>query len=468
MERFLELREKYGLFYFDGFEIVRGKDDITLRFDFSLPKLCTFSPAIRIITENLEIFNDPSDNIARSIVFSLGITEALSYLKAVCPRELHVKCGFLTGEQKDFFKKLYFNGLGEFFHVNNITGITQDSFIDIICEGGEGETETAEYYRESAFNSSGKNLIPVGGGKDSAVTLSLLDGFAGDNLFFTVNDQQARTDTVLRAGYPKERIVRTLRTIDKRLLELNKQGFLNGHTPFSAIVAFLSLYCAYITGSENIILSNESSANEPSDPISGVNHQYSKSYEFECDFRRYVFENITGKIDYFSLLRPYSELQIARRFASLPHFFDCFVSCNAGSKENKWCCNCPKCLFVFSILYPFLSEEEMLSIFSENLLSRADLLGDFKALVGLSPVKPFECVGTVSEIRLALSLSLKKLKAANTPVIPFLLAFFDENFVSDEIISSTYSEILSGYNSENNIPEKFIEAAGRMYAERIN
>ena len=37
-----------------------------------------------------------------------------------------------------------------------------------------------------------------------------------------------------------------------------------------------------------------------------------------------------------------------------------FKSCNVGSKSIpwNWCCDCPKCLFVYIILSPFLTKEE--------------------------------------------------------------------------------------------------------------
>ena len=113
---------------------------------------------------------------------------------------------------------------------------------------------------------------------------------------------------------------------------------INGHTPFSAIVAFLSLYCTYLIGGEYIVLSNESSANSGNIEGREVNHQYSKSYRFENDFTEYVGENLLSGIRYFSLLRPFSELQIAKQFALLPQYHKVFRSCNRGSKKNIWCC----------------------------------------------------------------------------------------------------------------------------------
>ena len=67
------------------------------------------------------------------------------------------------------------------------------------------------------------------------------------------------------------------------MLQLNSEGYINGHTPFSAIVAFSSVLTAALNGQKYITLSNENSANESTVKDSKVNHQYSKSYEFELD-----------------------------------------------------------------------------------------------------------------------------------------------------------------------------------------
>ncbi|MEG1846202.1 MAG: hypothetical protein RR239_04800, partial [Oscillospiraceae bacterium] len=245
--------------------------------------------------------------------------------------------------------------------------------------------------------------------------------------------------------------------IDKNLLRLNKEGFLNGHTPFSAIVAFLSLYSAYLIGGEYIVLSNESSANESNIEGTAVNHQYSKSYEFERDFTNYVHKNIVKDIQYFSLLRPFAEIQIAKRFSLSPWYHSIFRSCNRGSKQNIWCCKCAKCLFVYAILSPFIEREKMIEIFGSDMLNDAELLNDFDGLLGFSPVKPFECVGTVSEIQFALFLVTEQLKKEKKE-LPLLLKRFDEK-ANYNVIDKN---ILNEFNELNNVPLKFIDTVKEM------
>lgn len=159
------------------------------------------------------------------------------------------------------------------------------------------------------------------------------------------------------------------------------------------------------------MLSNESSANEGNLSGTSVNHQYSKSFAFEHDFQQYAHKNLMPDIHYFSLLRPFNELQIAKYFATLPQYHAVFRSCNVGSKRNVWCRNCAKCLFVYGILSPFLPSERLSAIFGENLLEKDGLQEIFDGLVGFSPLKPFECVGTQEELCFALALTARQYRA---------------------------------------------------------
>lgn len=452
--KFEELREKYPVFAYEDFHVSQDDRFIRLSFDFRIERLCVFAPEIKIRKTNLSFVNTFDSPTARELVFNLGLAELVSYWKAACPKTVKIRCGALTENGLAFWKKLWFRGLSEFFYVNGIQ-TEPDSFMSVECEGSAGGGDAGAYV------SRGLNLIPVGGGKDSAVTAELLRPFGGKNKFFTVNDQRARTETVLAAGYEEKDIVRTFRAIDPELLRLNREGFLNGHTPFSSVVAFLSLYCAYLIGGEYIVLSNESSANEVSVAGTAVNHQYSKSYEFERDFARYVRENALGDIRYFSLLRPFSELQIARMFSQLPQYHRTFRSCNLGGRENRWCGKCAKCLFVYCILAPFLPEKTMTDIFGADLLDDGQLAEILDGLAGFSPVKPFECVGTAAELRFALRRLARRYIGEKREMPCLLRSFWERTGKEGES-----GNLLNEYDAENDVPEKFLFAVKEMY-ERV-
>lgn len=451
-EKYLKFRETYPSFIYKAYHIDREENSVLLTFDFEIEGLCEFHPATRIRTDNLNVLNEANSETAERIVFNLGMVELISYWKAACPKKVKVECGNMSDRDIKWWKKLYFRGLSEFFYINKID-TDEEKFMEI-----EVNKDLHDHIHPEQFNCADLNLITVGGGKDSCVTTALLKNFKEKNMFFTVNDQQARTDTVLAGGYDESRIVKTYRTIDENLLNLNAKGFLNGHTPFSAIVAFLSLYCAYLIGARFIVLSNESSADETNLIGAEVNHQYSKSYEFECDFTAYVNRTIFDTIEYFSLLRPFSELQIAKMFSHFTEFHDTFRSCNRGSKKNVWCAKCAKCLFVFSILAPFMDYERLCEIFGNDILNDADLIADFEGLAGITELKPFECVGTRSEFNFAVNALIKKFEAEGRE-LPLLCKLYKEKVKNPQIDEN----LLKDYNALNNVPEEFVEAIMEMY-----
>lgn len=287
MDKYNELRNKYDTFIYDSYEIEELENTTKITYNFIVPSLTQYKPT-------LEVKKFKIDSFTKNLIFHIGLVELVSYWKATCSKNVIIKAGYINKEQIEFFKKLYFYGLGELFYTNGITP-NYDDFINIKCELKEQNIEIPKYVGNG-------NLIPIGGGKDSNVTLEIMKSDFEDNLCFIINPKQVTLSCAQTAGYSNEKIVTVKRTIDKNLIELNKQGFINGHTPFSALVAFLSYFNAYITGKKYILLSNESSANESNVDGTKINHQYSKTYEFECDFNEYTKKYFKIDIKYFSLL----------------------------------------------------------------------------------------------------------------------------------------------------------------------
>ena len=434
-DKFLEFRKKYGTFIYDHYEIINEDEYMKIKYYFNIPGLTWFYPQIKI--NKKYILNENINELyLNSLVFHIGLIELVSYFKCTCSPNVIIKAGYIDEEQIKWFKKLYFNGLGEFLYINNIS-ITEDDLMNITCTCEEEVLPKINYVGLG-------NLISVGGGKDSCVSLEILKD-EENNSCFIINPKYPSLECSRVAGYSDENVVCVDRILDRKIVELNGLGYLNGHTPFSSVVAFISYLCCYLQGKKNIVLSNESSANEATVIGTNVNHQYSKSFEFERDFDDYVNKYFGLDIHYFSLLRGISEFQIGRLFSNYKHYHSVFKSCNLGSKEStwKWCCNCPKCLFVYMILSPFLYKEELISIFGSDLYEREDLLDTFKEILGYSETKPFECVGTYSEARYAVSLLIDKLSKEN---LPFLLKYYLDNYK----LELDGTEILK-YNEENNI-----------------
>ncbi len=433
MDKYNELRNKYDTFIYDSYEIEELENTTKITYNFIVPSLTQYKPT-------LEVKKFKIDSFTKNLIFHIGLVELVSYWKATCSKNVIIKAGYINKEQIEFFKKLYFYGLGELFYTNGITP-NYDDFINIKCELEEQNIEIPNYVGNG-------NLIPIGGGKDSNVTLEIMKSDFEDNLCFIINPKQVTLSCAQTAGYSNEKIVTVKRTIDKNLIELNKQGFINGHTPFSALVAFLSYFNAYITGKKYILLSNESSANESNVDGTKINHQYSKTYEFECDFNEYTKKYFKIDIKYFSLLRPLSEYQIAMLFSNYEKYHEIFKSCNVGSKKEPWhwCCSCPKCLFVYIILSPFLYKEKLIRIFGEDLFEKEDLLDTFIELTGYGKTKPFECVGTYEEVRYAITKTISKLDKQ-----PYLLKYYKEHFELENLNKNLENK----YNRENNLNPYF-------------
>lgn len=444
MEKYLALREKYPVFTFDEYKITENDDNICVSYRFTIENLASFTPEWKFPKSKRVQINDA---VLEKLIFSLGMVELVSYWKISCAPNIIVKCGSLTPEQIQWWKKQYFYGLGEFHYTNGINA-DYDTFMEISSEGGEITGGRADAELDGA-------LIPIGGGKDSAVTIEVLKSIREKCACYIINPRGATLDTAKAANMSGDKLITVSRTLDKNMLELNKQGFLNGHTPFSAVVAFSSVITAYLTGKKYVVLSNEASANESTVEGSYVNHQYSKSFDFEKDFCDYEKQYINSGVSYFSLLRPMSEFQIAEYFAKNKAYHGIFKSCNAGSKQNIWCCNCPKCLFVYLILSPFINAKELIEIFGENLLEKQGLVSVFEQLVGVSSEKPFECVGSRDEVNTAISMTIENLKR-NDMELPLLFKHYLTLSVSEQYLGKN-NNYHNFYNEQNLLPAEFLE-----------
>lgn len=454
--KFLLYREQYKEFIYKSYEIKENQDSIEIKYEFEIPQLAKFEPKIIIQKKNIK-FKSVNNSYVKYLAFNLGMVELISYWKCVCPKTVIVKCGYLDEYQKNWFKKLYYYGLGEYRYINNID-IAEDEMMDIIVEAKKEEIEIPDIETNGA-------IIPVGGGKDSTVTLELLKKYKSDNYCLIIGSKEPSMKCAEIAGYENNKIIEVSRIIDENIKKLNSEGYLNGHTPFSAMLAFLSYLIATLTEKKYIALSNESSANESNIEGENINHQYSKSYEFEQDFNEYVKKYFSEEVKYFSMLRPINELQIAMLFSRIEQYHKIFKSCNVGSKQLPWvwCCNCPKCLFVYCILSPFLYKEKLVNIFGEDMFENKDLLNTFIELCGYGKNKPFECVGTYEEINFALSKTIIKLEKENKE-LPYMLKYYKENY---KLVDVSNNNLLKQYNIENNLPKEFENVLQNKIKEEV-
>lgn len=440
-------RLDYPTFTYQGYSYELTESGISMTFNFSIDGLSEFHPTWSI--PRINKVENIDEALIDEMVFSLGMVELVSYWKIACPPTVIIKDRQLSPEQIGWWKKLYFNGLGEFYYTNGIEE-DFDDFMTIKCEGTKAPRSLTPNARPSlAFGNKPKVMIPVGGGKDSVVSIELLRDKADVNCY--VINSRGATDATVEVGGLTDRTIYAKRTLDKNMLDLNAKGFLNGHTPFSALVAFSSIIAGYLNDLHFVALSNEGSANESTVKDSYVNHQYSKSFEFEADFRRYERDFIGSGVFYFSFLRPLSELQIAMLFSRFKKYHGIFKSCNVGSKQDIWCGHCPKCLFVYIILSPFLKLEELDAIFGKRLFEDETLMEDFDKLCGILPEKPFECVGSRDEVNAAITESISRYAEAQLP-LPALLMHYQDSAVVPAI---SFDKFKNQYSTEHALDEFF-------------
>lgn len=448
MDKFEAFRKEFPEFVYKNFTIEETDSTVEIGYLFNITGLAEFHPSWSFPKlENVSVKNDLT---FERLAFSLGMAEAVSYWKAVCSPLMQVECGELSEEQVKWWKKLYFSGLGEFFYVNGIkTDI--ESFVNIEASGKFMDSA------EAARPEPNGCLVPIGGGKDSALTLETLVGAGMECRCYAINNRNSTIETINAAGLNAGSLITAKRKFDRSLVELNSHGYLNGHTPFSSIVAFSAEITAYLHNLKYIVLSNEDSANESTVAGQSVNHQYSKSFEFEQDFHNYEKLCLKTGAYYFSFLRPLSEFQIAKMFVSHRKYLPVFRSCNLGSKHSPdiWCGECPKCLFVSLILSPFLSTGELLSIFGRDMLNDPAMETYFLELIGRSEHKPFECVGSIDEVNLSVSLAVRNM-LENNEELPFLFKKYVElGSYCPETIDEKNKAYCAGWSENNLLPEEF-------------
>lgn len=384
---------KYETFVFQSYRFDPTTGELRMAYAFengpSFEEVIVFPLSARSLTAAED---GALDKIFRLIFLLCGI----SYYKAFVPEDLRCEAFALDKATASLMEKIYVNGLGEFAFRNGLSLVGKIRF----------RTEKADPGAAATLGTSKRLLVPVGGGKDSIVTMETLRRAGQDVTLFALSPP----------GGPAAPIARTIeasrlpslavtRALSENLFELNKAGAYNGHVPITAILSCIALASAVLHGHGAVVMSNEHSASAPNVRLKdlNVNHQYSKSLAFETDLAAYLQAYVATDLAYFSFLRPLTEAEIARRFAKETAYHDLFQSCNAAFRQTEshrlshWCGNCPKCRFVFLALAPFIEKRKLVTLFASNLLGDPRQVEGFKELCGLSAHKPFECVGEIEE-----------------------------------------------------------------------
>ncbi|MDQ1747772.1 MAG: UDP-N-acetyl-alpha-D-muramoyl-L-alanyl-L-glutamate epimerase [Frankiaceae bacterium] len=350
-----------------------------------------------------DAWSKPAVEAAVRLVF---LTAGVSYYKTAAPPVIDVGDIALSRTEQEFLRALYVDGLGEFSFVNQL------DFEDLKIVGSAREPARIQV---ASSVPSLRPLVPFGGGIDSIVVAEQVRARCPDASLFIVSREGDRFAAIENAAHTTQLpVIRAERELDAQVLRSRELGFLNGHVPVTAILSSIATLAAVLHDRDAVIMSNEWSASVGTRPWNGreVNHQWSKSQDFENLFRAVLSDAVPG-VEYFSALRPYSELWVARRFAELDSYHPTFRSCNRAfaldpsQRLDRWCGECDKCCFIDLILSPFLPAARLREIFSgTEPLNDRRLESKFRSLLGdPAHVKPFECVGEENECRAAVLLA---------------------------------------------------------------
>ena len=222
----------------------------------------------------------------------LHVAAGTSYYKAAAPERVVVEGATLTLEEQEFHRRLYDDGLREFAVAN---GLPVPRAVDV----GPGTDHVSSPRIVEGVDRPGGLVVPIGGGKDSLVLIEAVKHL-GPRLF-AVNPHPLVEDLARQTGLE---LIVVRRRLDPGLNELNASGALNGHVPITAIVSLIAVVGSFFYGYDSVAMAIERSASEETVMVDGVpvNHQYSKSIEFELLLRNLIATTIDPTLSYGSAL----------------------------------------------------------------------------------------------------------------------------------------------------------------------
>lgn len=361
----------------------------------------------------------------------LGILSFL--IKRYYPEVINIKVAKLDKQSISFWKKSYTKGLGEFFFKNKLP-----HNINLI---NESNNIFPKIYN---FHLNDMAILPNGGGKDSIVSSEILKNINVKYIWVTVGLTSYRKN-VINASPQKHYVNISHSRYNKLPTEYKTY---KGHMPYTLYTSSLLILLSGLLSKKYIVYSNEKSSSFPNfsikenNKIIPINHQYTKSFEFEKNYSNFLKSKVNNNMEYFSLLRPLYEIQISKLFSNYTQYHNHFISCNRG----RWCGKCSKCAFIYLSLYPYLNKNKLNKIIGNDMLNDINLLDIYKQLLGLEKHKPFECVGTIEENKIIFKKSLDKdIKNKNISLILKKLK---------DTVSINNTSLLKQYDDNHLIPKE--------------
>jgi hypothetical protein len=388
-----------------------------------------------------------------TIILSIGLTALpwiwMGFVTKTIIVKSTVHMNMLTIDMQKFWNILFNNTLIEFIHLHqHIGGVVDvlpfqlyfEDYNDSIIFGGN--TYNMSESTESTV------LLPIGGGKDSLVAwyLTAHQNIAHPSLLYVADGLyeyegnwrlQAICDRILALNTTdistSINIVRHV-FVTEEFEKYAKSYYKPAGHPWAALVLFDSVLVSYLKGYSTVTFGYEKSANEGNHIyMKGVeiNHQYDKSLIFLQLAQEYIhsisarYGSSDSTITVVSPLHEMWEIEISRLFCEVPelngNFMSLFLSCNEPVDYTKWCCKCDKCVFIYLIMSAWLPPTTVAGVFDGRCLYEQEvLLPLFYSLVDASTSKPFDCVGTESEAKAAIHLSVLRYQENNS-CLPFCL-----------------------------------------------
>lgn len=365
-----------------------------------------FAPKPGTNTSSFNLLDDPGlTQLLDQAMFLAFILIGTSYYKAHPTKNIRLDRP-LDDFQARFFSTVFQEGLSQYAFENRLTRDKLATF-----------KPTPGFQNKPAVEYRGQGVLALqSGGKDSLLVAELLNEYNINFVPWYISSSSDRSHPNvidhLDDGFNHQKASVVYRQIDH--LHLQQTGGLNGHVPVTFIVESLALIQA-ILNNQNVILTSIGREGEEPHAMIGdlpVNHQWSKTWQAERLMTEYIKRYLSPDLHLGSPIRHLSELRIADLFVQKcwQKYGYSFSSCNeANYKQNnqnstlKWCGHCAKCANSYLLFCPFIPPQFLQSLFGDkDLFLDQNLIQIFKGLLGVGgEMKPFECVGSVEELRSA-------------------------------------------------------------------
>ena len=416
-------------------DIKRSTIFFTYRVKFTFGITKTFTDQLILPDVKPEMWEKIPKDVLEPTLQALLLMIGINYWQAFPTKNMLIEEFTLTREQAQFWDSLYLNGLGEFFYLMKI------DFRNLIAFPYDNSATAPTPTR---FERPKRALLLNGAGKDSILSAEMLKASGSPFDFFAFAPTPAHKRIAKLVG------AKTINVTRRRDPWLD--AIMQGTYPSVSTFTFIAVLLAELLGYDQIVFSNERSADFGNLDYLGlpVNHQWCKSSEAEKMINDYTQRFITPDISSISLLRKFSELEIVKRFVRYPQYLYDVTSCNSYfwlpriqqrlQRTNYWCNQCPKCVFLFACFSAFLPKKEVVNIFGADLYTKRHHLRLFRRILGIEGFKPLDCVGEPEEMILAMHYAANGKEYAGEPAMKFFEEHFPPNYNFDELAQKVFTD----------------------------